>query len=343
MKNNEKYLLDFETLNKFDSKKMYAIYDSWPEIAKNAYNSYQPSSDFKNVKHIVFAGMGGSGALGDIFYSILSKNSIHVTLVKGYILPKTVDSNTLVVISSVSGNTVETLTVLDSANKKNCKIIAFSDGGKVQEYCVSQKIEYRKIPQHLSPRSSFTEFLYSMLKALEPMLPLDKQDIIESIEQLGNLCKIISSKNLSENNPSLKLAEWINGIPMIYYPLGLQAAAIRFKNSLQENAKIHAIAEDVLEASHNGIVSWEKPSIVQPILLRGEDDYIRTKERWEILKEYFIENNIDYREINSLKGNILSKLINMIYLLDYASIYHAVLSKIDPTPISSIDFIKKKL
>ncbi len=343
MKNNEKYLLDFETLNKFDSKKMYAIYDSWPEIAKNAYNSYQPSSDFKNVKHIVFAGMGGSGALGDIFYSILSKNSIHVTLVKGYILPKTVDSNTLVVISSVSGNTVETLTVLDSANKKNCKIIAFSDGGKVQEYCVSQKIEYRKIPQHLSPRSSFTEFLYSMLKALEPMLPLDKQDIIESIEQLGNLCKIISSKNLSENNPSLKLAEWINGIPMIYYPLGLQAAAIRFKNSLQENAKIHAMSEDVLEASHNGIVSWEKPSIVQPILLLGEDDYIRTKERWEILKEYFIENNIDYREINSMKGNILLKLINMIYLLDYASIYHAVLSKIDPTPISSIDFIKKKL
>ena len=195
----------------------------------------------------------------------------------------------------------------------------------------------------IPPRSSFTEFLYSMLKALEPMLPLDKQDIIESIEQLGNLCKIISSKNLSENNPSLKLAEWINGIPMIYYPWGLQAAAIRFKNSLQENAKIHAMSEDVLEASHNGIVSWEKPSIVQPILLRGEDDFIRTKERWEILKEYFIENDIDYREINSVKGNILSKLINMIYLLDYASIYHAVLSKIDPTPISSIDFIKKKL
>jgi len=343
MKNNEKYLLDFETLNKFDSKKMYAVYDSWPEIAKNAYNSYQPSKDFKNVNHIVFAGMGGSGALGDIFFSILSKTSIHVTLVKGYILPKTVDSNTLVVISSVSGNTVETLTVLDSANKKGCKIIAFSDGGKVQEYCVSQKIEYRKIPQHLSPRSSFTEFLYSMLKALEPMLPLDKQDIIDSIEQLGNLCKIISSKNLSENNPSLKLAKWIKGIPMIYYPWGLQAAAIRFKNSLQENAKIHAIAEDVLEASHNGIVSWEKPSIVQPILVRGEEDYTKTKERWEILKEYFKENNIDYREINSIKGNILSKLINMIYLLDYASIYLAVLSKVDPTPISSIDFIKKKL
>jgi len=68
IKNNEKYLLDFETLNKYDTKKMYAIYDSWPEIAKNAYNSYQPAVDFKNVNHIVFAGMGGSGALGDIIF-----------------------------------------------------------------------------------------------------------------------------------------------------------------------------------------------------------------------------------------------------------------------------------
>jgi len=322
---------------------MYAIYDRWPEIAKNAYNSYQPAVDFKNVNHIVFAGMGGSGAIGDILFSILSKTSIHVTLVKGYILPKTVDTDTLVVISSVSGNTDETLTVLDSANKMGCKIIAFSDGGKVQEYCVSQKIEYRKIPQHLSPRSSFTEFMYSMLKALEPLLPIDKQDVLESIEQLGNLCKIISSKNLSENNPSLKLAEWINGIPMIYYPWGLQAAAIRFKNSLQENAKIHVMAEDVLEASHNGIVSWEKPSNVQPIMLEGDEDYIKTKDRWKIMREYFKENNIDYKEVFSIKGNILSKLINLIYLLDYCSIYRAVLTEIDPTPIRSIDFIKNKL
>lgn len=343
MKNHEKYLLDIETLNKFDMKKMYAIYDSWPEIAKNAYNSNLEPVEFKNIEHIVFAGMGGSGALGDIFSSILSKTNVHVTLVKGYLLPKTVDSNTVVIPVSVSGDTVETLTVLESAKKLNCKIFSFSSGGKIEDYCFKNNINYRKIQQHLSPRASFTKFLYSMLKVLEPMLPIEKQDINESINQLEIICKNISSENLTDDNSSLKLAEWIKKIPMIYYPLGLQAAAIRFKNSLQENAKIHAMSEDVLEASHNGIVSWEKPSIVQPILLRGEDDYTKTKERWEILKEYFKENNIDYREINSIKGNILSKLINMIYLLDYASIYHAVLSKIDPTPISSIDFIKKKL
>ena len=322
---------------------MYAIYDRWPEIAKNAYNSNINPVDFKNIEHIVFAGMGGSGALGDIFSSILSKTNVHVTLVKGYLLPKTVDSNTLVVPTSVSGNTVETSTVIESARKLGCKIIAFSAGGKIENYCIKSRIEYRKIPQHLSPRVSFTEFLYSMLKVLEPILPIEKQDIIQSIVQLENLSKSISSDNLSENNPSLKLAEWIKGIPMIYYPWGLQAAAIRFKNSLQENSKMHAITEEVLEASHNGIISWEKPSIVQPILLEGEDDYLKTKERWKILKEYFEENNIDYREVFSIKGNILAKLINLIYLLDYTSIYCAILSKTDPSPITSIDFIKSRL
>jgi len=336
-------LLDIETLNKYDTKKMYAIYDRWPEIAKNAYNSNINPVDFKNIEHIVFAGMGGSGALGDIFSSILSKTNVHVTLVKGYLLPKTVDSNTLVVPTSVSGNTVETSTVIESARKLGCKIIAFSAGGKIENYCIKSRIEYRKIPQHLSPRVSFTEFLYSMLKVLEPILPIEKQDIIQSIVQLENLSKSISSDNLSENNPSLKLAEWIKGIPMIYYPWGLQAAAIRFKNSLQENSKMHAITEEVLEASHNGIISWEKPSIVQPILLEGEDDYLKTKERWKILKEYFEENNIDYREVFSIKGNILAKLINLIYLLDYTSIYCAILSKTDPSPITSIDFIKSRL
>ena len=102
---------------------------------------------------------------------------------------------------------------------------------------------------------------------------------------------------------------------MIYYPFGLQSAAIRFKNSLQENVKIHAFAEDVVEACHNGIVSWEKKSDVQPILIQGQDDYIKTKERWQMLKEFLQQNNIEYREIMSVNGSILSKIINLIYLL----------------------------
>ena len=121
-------------MNEIDSKGMYKIYDRWPEIAKVAFESDLNPVDFKNIDHIIFAGMGGSGAIGDLFASILSKTNIHVSLVKGYVLPKTVDKNTLIVTTSVSGNTIETLTVLDSAKKLDCNIIAFSSGGKMEEF-----------------------------------------------------------------------------------------------------------------------------------------------------------------------------------------------------------------
>ncbi len=335
-------LITYSILEKYDPSGMYKVYDRWPQIARESYESNLEPIDFKDIDHIVFSGMGGSGALGDIFSSILSKTDIHVNVVKGYHLPKTVDSNTLVVTSSISGNTIETLSVLDSARKTGCKLIGFSSGGKMEEYCNKNKVDYRKIPMHHSPRASFPVFLYSILKTLNSVIPMKKEDISESLGEMENSQKLISSSNL-ENNPALNLAEWINGIPMIYYPWGLQAAAIRFKSSLQENAKSHAMVENVIEACHNGIVSWEKPSSVQPVLLEGEDDYIKTKERWKILKEYFEKNYIDYREIFSVKGGILSKLINLVYQLDFIAIYRAVLSGIDPSPIKSIDFVKSRL
>jgi len=330
-------------MNKVDTQGMYKIYDQWTQISKDAYNSDLDPIDFKNIDHIVFAGMGGSGAIGDLFASILSKSNIHVSLVKGYLLPKTVDENTLVVTISVSGNTVESLTVLESAHKLDCNVIAFSSGGKIEEYCIKNQINYRKIKSIHSPRASFVQFTFSILKILSSIIPINKQQITQSIESLENLSQKISSNNLSETNPSLNLANFISGIPLVYYPYGLQSSATRFKSSIQENAKTHIIIEDVVEASHNGIVAWEQSSIVQPILLRGYDDYVKTKDRFEIFKEFFDKNSIKYKEITSVDGNILTKIMTLTYLLDYASLYRAILSGIDPSPVLSINFLKSRI
>jgi len=322
---------------------MYEIYNMWPEIAEKTFLTTFKPVKFAAVDHIVFGGMGGSGALGDIFSAILSRTRIHVSVVKGYSLPKTVDANTLVVVTSISGNTQEALSVLEQAKKKNSNVIAFSSGGLVEKFCLENKIEYRKIQEYHSPRASFTVFLYGILKILGSILPIKENEVIESIEELKKIGSKISSKNMTENNPSLKLAKWISNVPMIYYPSGFQAAAIRFKNSMQENAKMHAISEDVIESCHNGIVPWEKSTNIKPILIRGLDDHEKTKERWEVLKEFLAKEDIDYWEISSIKGNILSKIINLIYQLDYASIYVAILNKIDPSPVKSIAFIKSRL
>jgi len=132
-------MFNSDILKKYDSHGMHLVYDKWPYIAKESYsNNYLPVN-FENISHIVFVGMGGSGALHDIFSAILSKSNIHVSIVKGYHLPNTVDSNTLIVTTSVSGNTVETMTVLDLAKKLNHKIIAFTNGGEMKNTVLNIK------------------------------------------------------------------------------------------------------------------------------------------------------------------------------------------------------------
>ncbi len=330
-------------LQKIDTKSMFKVYDRWPEIAVESFENQFKKIEIDDIDHIVFSGMGGSGSIGDTISAILSKKNIHVSNVKGYLLPKTVDSKTLIISTSVSGDTTETLAVLEQAKKTTAKVIGFSSGGKMESYCLKNNIFFQKIPMIHSPRASYANFLFSILNVLEPILPINKNDINESFVALKKTRDMIFSEKLDENNKSLELANFIKNVVCVYYPAGLQASAIRYKNSLQENTKIHAMAEDVIESCHNGIVSWENKSLVSPVLIQGKDDFIRTAERWKILEEFFDENEIKFKVINSLEGSILSKIVNLVYLLDYSSIYTAVLNNTDPSPVNAINFIKKKV
>ena len=120
-------MLELATLNKFDSQGMFKIYDKWPEIAKESYENKKETTNFENIDNIIFVGMGGSGTMGDVFSAILSRKKIHISIVKGYRLPKTIDAKTLVVFTSITGNTSETLYVLDLARKLDVKTISFSN------------------------------------------------------------------------------------------------------------------------------------------------------------------------------------------------------------------------
>ena len=336
-------IMNLEDLEKMDSKKMFKVYDMWPDIAKESYEQEFSKPEFDDIDHIVFSGMGGSGTMGDVFSSILSKNDIHTSVVKGYLLPKTVDENTLVVVTSVSGNTQEPLTILKNSKNSKAKFIVFSSGGMIKEYALKNKMNYQEIKMEHSPRASFPKYIFSMLKSLESVIPVKKSDVLDTVSKMEIMRKNISSNNLNENNNALNIAEWITGTPVIYYPWGLQSAAIRFKNSLQENSNLHVITEDVIEACHNGIVSWERTSSIQPILIEGVNDNIKTLERWKIIKQFFSDNGIEYKEVFSTKGDILTKLVGLIYTLDTTSIYNAVINEIDPSPVESIEYIKKKL
>ena len=96
-------MMNFDDLERIDSKKMYAIYDDWPEIAKESINSNPKKFEGSGIDHIIFSGMGGSGSIGDVMSSVLSKEDIHVTVVKGYHLPNNLDSNSYSKNSNTKG------------------------------------------------------------------------------------------------------------------------------------------------------------------------------------------------------------------------------------------------
>ena len=317
--------MELNDLEKIDARGMFKTYDRWPEIASESFEKKFEKVEYDDIDHIVFAGMGGSGSIGDTIAAILSKEDIHISNVKGFSLPKTVDSKTLVVVTSVSGITKESLEILQSAKKTSAKIVSFSSGGFVESFCHDNDIFFQKISMAHSPRASYSSFLFSILNILEPILPISERDVHEALISLVKTREEISSHNLNEQNRALQLAKFTKEIACIIYPHGLQSAATRYKNSLQENTKIHAMTENVIETCHNGIVAWEKKSNVNPVLLRGKDDHIRTIERWNILEGFFKSNNTEYHVVNSVGGSILSKITNLVYLLDYASIYASIL------------------
>ena len=171
-------------LENIDVKNMFKTYDNWPQIAKESFENKFEKIDVKNIDHLVFAGMGGSGTIGDTIKAILSREDIHVSVVKGYLLPKTVDDNTLVVTTSVSGNTSETLEIIKSVKKKNAKIASFSSGGLIEKYCKNNDMFFQKIPVIHSPRASFSSFLFSIIKIFEYILPIKKNDSYQTISTL---------------------------------------------------------------------------------------------------------------------------------------------------------------
>lgn len=329
-------------LDTYDTSGMRHIYDRWPEIAHESYRCSINTLDLKNIDHVVFAGMGGSGTLGDFFGALLSRTSMHVDIIKGYNLPRTVTPNTLVVCSSISGNTHETLTVMEKAHRADCQVISLSAGGIMQRRSHTLGIPHYVIDRYHSSRASFVSLLYTSLRLLGDISGVSDTHIRESIDELRRVQSRVRSTVISDSNEALSLARWIRQIPLIYYPWGLQAAAIRFKNSIQENTKSHAIIEDVLEASHNSIVAWERDSPVQPILLQGPDDNPLTKARWRIFESYFDARDIPYRTVMAPTGHIITKMIGMIYTLDCTSMYAAILQETDPTPVTSIDFVKER-
>ena len=338
-------MLEQEEIRNLDSFSLYLSYDRWALYCREAY-TMNVDVDWNDVNKVVFTGMGGSATSGEIIsYLFNEQKSLQIYVVRDYNLPHITDSKTLVIASSVSGNTEETLATLLDAINRNVKCIAVSSGGRMEELCRAKGVNHVKIKNLGVPRATLPCLLYTHMRIIRDLVNINDSLILDSINDLEWISRKIGSSTDLETNAAKQLAVWIGrGLPACLCSPLLRPVAKRFKDSMNENAKTCAIFDDILESSHNTIEAFSnRESTLRPILLPCTNDNGKIDQRFGIVEQYLSSQGYNPYRIPKIGSSLLSNMICTIYLLDYASIYLAILREIDPGSTLAIDYIKKGL
>ena len=353
------------SVSKVDPSNLKSDYDAWPSFAKTSWEVAQPPSLERTYSSILFVGMGGSGITGEVISDLSNEmDSLRIDVLKDYHLSKYYTNETLVVGVSASGNTEETLSVLAEASKRGFDICTFGSGGLLERMSRSNpRIRYTKTSMLKVPRSSFPGIFYPVLKFMiqNGYLKISEENVYDSIECLSR-AQELSQRPSAKQNRSLEIAAAIsegkNAVPLIYSSRRTRSAGLRFRQSLNENAKTHAFDGVIPELCHNEIVGWDRNaasgkkrasreesagSNFVPISLRLEDDPLEIKTRFQIVEDILKKSRTQFIQAPSLGTTYLSRIVSMLYLLDYGTYYASIFKHVDPILTPSIDYLKSEL
>lgn len=305
----------------------------------------------KEFKNILIAGMGGSAIGGDVV-NALAGDQIQIPLVvsRHYELPTWVDENSLVICSSYSGNTEETLFAFEDAKEKGASILGITTGGKLLSKLQEGEYPYLVIPSGLQPRAAMAFSFVPMLNVLNRLNLIDHS----VLDELAGVVSLLSEKRLKYSsqdgdNPTLKLSENIvDKLPVIYgQSTTTGIAAMRWKGQICENAKMLAFHNELPELNHNEIVGWENnPSVINQIALIWLKD-IQDNERVRYRQTFtgdILKNIAALQETVSVEGKTFTeRFLHLIYFGDWVSFWCAVIHGTDPSPVFKIENLKKEL
>ncbi len=294
------------------------------------------------IQNIVITGLGGSGIGGTIISELVSEDCpVPVLINKDYFLPAYVNSGTLVIISSYSGNTEETLEAMQSALNKKAQIICITSGGKVEEIANQNKLDVIKIPGGNPPRSCIGYSLVQLIKVFVHY-GFAKVSVLTDVKNAIELLEKENAHIISESNRLAKLL--LNKIPVIYSLGSCEGVSVRFRQQINENSKMLCWHHVFPEMNHNELVGWTtKNENIAVVTFRTSFDYKRTQKRFEVCKSVFEKYSSGVYDITA-KGN--SKTEQFFYLInigDWISLILAELKGIDPVEVNIIDHLKKEL
>lgn len=346
---------DLKIISQIDKSNMLDAVAEFPEQIKKSKEIVDQSNlgSIYKIDNIIISGMGASSISGDIIQSLLrDRIDIPIHVSRQYDLPKWANKNTLVISSSYSGNTEETLSTFKHAYQKHCKIIGISSGGKLQEYCEKREIPHIKILSGLQPRAATGYSLFCTIYALIK-IGVIKQEMENEINETISLVEDLRNQNKKEipekDNISKQLARKMLGtMPQVYGWNFYLPIARRWCTQFNENSKIICRYDEVSECNHNDIVGWSMDPEVSKkftcILFRdNENESIYMTTRLDFMKKLFKDVAGNIVEINVKGKKRLPKMVYAMYLGDFISCYIAILRKIDPSPVEAIMELKNEL
>lgn len=339
-------------VRRIDPQGMYDAVRSFPEqwqAGREAAHAVDPGFTVAGKQQVVVAGMGGS-AIGGDFLRVLAVAgaALPVSVVRGYTLPASVDERAVLIASSYSGNTEETLSVLEEALARGVTVACVAAGGRVAEIAATHGLPLVPLTGGLQPRAALGYSFTAVLSLAEKIGLVEVGEAAWS-ETHALLAQRRDAWERLDGNAALDLAEaLVDRLPFVYTGNGLlEAVGLRWRTQIHENAKMLATGNVFPELNHNEIMGWAGTSPlyerVGVVVLRDRDDHPQVHRRMDVTHRLLADRAGFWTDIESEGDSPLARMLSLAYFGDWVSLYLALLRGVDPTPVDLIQDLKRTL
>ncbi|MBI4312148.1 MAG: bifunctional phosphoglucose/phosphomannose isomerase [Chloroflexi bacterium] len=342
------------TYERHDPSNMLGRIASLPDQCWDAWEqacAFRLPPNYAGAERVVFLGVGGSAIGGDLVVGLSQHNDrLPVTVLRDFRLPSWVGPSALVVASSYSGNTEETLELYRQARERGACLAVVTGGGRLLAAAQADGAPAFHIQYRGEARSAMG---YSFMAPLAllcrlGLLPYTRDDVAGAVKLLQSLSEGLSPDVPAAQNLAKSIALAIgDGLPVVYGAGFLTGAARRWKTQLNENSKSWAFYEELPELAHNSVEGFALPAAtrdsVYVVLLHSHLLNPRISARYEGVEEILAQQGVAHRQIDAVGGSELAHLLSSVMLGDYVSYYLAMLHGVNPASQDMIDHLKKRL
>lgn len=343
---------DLTLFSQLDPDNILHHIDHLPDQIETAWKHAQtlPLPDLENVNHILYCGMGDSGIGGSLVASLVAGEcKIPFTILRDYDLPAWVDSKTLIIAASHSGNTEETVSCLNQAIKRKTKLMAITTGGESAKMCSENGTLWR-FDHQATPRTAIGYAVTLPLALLSrTRLVADKSaDVASAVNALREQQKKLNAESPVMKNPAKRMAgQFMDRFPLIFGSGTMATVARRWKTQVSQNAKAWAQFEDIPEMNHNSLAGISNPQLLitkyMALFLESDFDHPRNKLRSETTRMLMMTAGFNTDVIRGVGDTPLAQALTALHYGDYVSYYLAMAYGTGITPIESVNELKQTL